>query len=83
MAKPREFNSCTIVRTFEREHYTLNIANGEKKFVSKETATEACNIPLFSRDDRANGICSACAKGWETEGNVFANEAEKARATKS
>lgn len=76
----REFNSCTIIRTFDREHYTLNVSDGKRTFVKKETVTENCNIPLFSGDFRKVGVCRACADGWETEGNVFATPTERARA---
>jgi hypothetical protein len=78
----REFNSCTIVRTMMSEHYTLNINNGEKTLIKKSNETRPCGIPLFSGDNRKAGVCSSCAKGWETEGNVFATPAERARATK-
>jgi hypothetical protein len=76
----REFNSCTIIRTFNREHYTLDLSTNQRTFIKKETVTEPCNIPLFSGDFRKVGVCRACANGWTTESNVFATPAEFDRA---
>lgn len=82
MAKQKkEHDSCIILRTMEIEHNTLNIETGKWTFLRKSIETKPCGIPLFSTDDRAKGVCKSCKKGWEVDGNVFATEAEKKRAT--
>lgn len=80
MAKTTEFNSCTILRTFKRTEYTINVSTGERKFIKEEVVTEPCNIPLFSKDNRVTGVCRCCHEGWETEDNVFASDEWKANA---
>jgi hypothetical protein len=71
--------NCTIIRTFDRIHGTLNIGTGETKENSRETVTEACSVPLFGKETK-RGVCRACAKGWEVPDNRFANAAERERA---
>jgi hypothetical protein len=81
--KPTTYHSCIIVRTFERKHGHFNLNDPEEPIVydRTETVTGPCNVPLFSDEERASGICKSCRKGWETEGNVFASETERQRAT--
>lgn len=80
--KDLAFNACTIVRTFIRKHYTLTFNSDDLQPAGPDTVhTEACNIPLFADAERASGICRTCHKGWEVEGNQFANNAERERAT--
>jgi hypothetical protein len=82
VTKSREFNSCTILRTFNREHYTVNLYSGVKTFIKKETVTEPCNVPLFADLHRKRGVCKDCSEGWEVEGNIFASHEERSRASK-
>lgn len=73
-------NSCTIKRTFVRNHGTFSLATGKIEMTRSETVTEQCNVPLFGDTDRQRGICSACAEGWEVPDNTFADDAERSRA---
>jgi len=77
------FNACTIMRTFVRGHYTLKLNSDEMPVRSGADTvhTEPCNIPLFADPERITGICASCRKGWEVEGNKFATDAERERAT--
>lgn len=73
------YTYCTVQRTFERRHGTLALGTGAITMTRAETVTEACNVPLFGEDGNT-GVCRACRNGWTVPGNVFASEAERARA---
>lgn len=77
----KQHSTCTIVRTIVVTHNTMNMVTGEMTAGRKETKTEPCNTPIFTDEERHTGICKACRQGWEVEGNKFASEAEKKRAT--
>jgi hypothetical protein len=75
-------SSCTILRTFDVQHGTLNMVTGEHVISRTETVTAPCNVPLFGAA-AARGICAACRRGWDVPGNTFANDAERTRAVQS
>lgn len=72
--------TCTILRTYVKRTGTLNLVTGKVEMTHEETSTGPCNTPLFGAY-ASEGICSGCRDGWETEGNVFASETERQRAT--
>lgn len=79
--KPTKHSLCTIRRTVKVTHYRVNMATGKRTKGRSEIVTEPCGVPLFSDEHRRTGVCDSCAKGWDVEGNRFANAKEKARAT--
>jgi hypothetical protein len=78
-ATHRTYSNCTVLRTCR---VTSGVFRGGK-FVKAgtEVVTAPCGVPIFGDDERASGICRSCRRGWEIEGNRFANAEEKARAT--
>lgn len=76
----KRFHDCTILRTFIRKYGTLNMATGASTSERQETVTEPCNLPLFGDVERKRGVCRSCAKGWEVDGNKFANDGERSKA---
>jgi hypothetical protein len=75
------YSTCTILRTKFVEKYSFSMITGEAKLVSTETVVEEHGTPLFTDGETSTGICASCRKGWEVEGNTFANDEERARAT--
>lgn len=45
------------------------MSTGEKSKMKEEWVTEKCGTPLFSNDDKINGECKSCKKGWTHENN--------------
>lgn len=78
-----QFDSCTIQRTVYVRHGKLSLSTGDFVETHAETVTKACGVPLFGKDERARGVCRSCAKGWSVDGNAFATDAERERATNS
>jgi len=72
---------CTIQRTKKVTRGTMNIATGQFTWKAPEIVTEPCSTPLFYNDECATGICRSCKHGWEAEGNIFASQEERKRAT--
>lgn len=69
----KAFQDCTVVRTVFRTYGTLNIETGAKIEDRKAWETEPCGTPLFSDEERAKGVCSSCAKGWNHPENYRAD----------
>lgn len=80
-----QFNACTIVRTFVRQHFTMKFNSDDPPTPAGPDTihTEPCNIPLFAEPERTTGVCASCRKGWEVEANKFATDAERERAMAS
>jgi hypothetical protein len=77
------YGSCTIQRRFVRTiGITLDFETSaeDRTNAKSETVIEACNVPLFGDIERKTGICRTCAKGWQHPHNIFASDAERARA---
>jgi hypothetical protein len=64
---------CTIIRTFIVT--TMSPVTWEEQ--GKETVTGPCNTPLFGDEERRAGVCRSCRKGWEVEGNRFADDVQR------
>lgn len=73
--KRKYIHSCPIMRVMRVTRYSLNINTGEQTLIGSEIETKPCATPTFGRP-----VCSSCATGWETDGNTFANDDERARA---
>ena len=74
------YSNCTILRIKLERHGHFSCDTGEIVFDREETVTEACGTPLFGAHTQT-GICRSCERGWEVEGNRFANQTERDRAT--
>lgn len=73
--KPKQHNSCTVVRRMLITHGTMTFNGGGDTYREghKEWVTRECAIPLFGDDERQRGTCRSCHKGWEHPNNYPAD----------
>ena len=71
--------SCTIHRTITRGKIAVGLVTGKLTILDNEIETIPCGETL-SGEECDRGVCSSCSRGWETEHNKFADEAERERA---
>ena len=64
--KPKYFSDCTKPRRWLVRHSTLSLGTGELGPSDKpsEWVEGPCGTPLFGDEERASGLCRACASGW-------------------
>lgn len=62
MKKQKLFQNCTVIKTRWVSHHTWNIVTGEKKLIKEGYETGPCGVPLFGKDEKETGICSACKR---------------------
>lgn len=71
-------DACTSLRRLRLTHGKFNILTGRSYKTREETITRTCNAPLFTGEERASGLCRACASGWQADGNRPATAEEAA-----
>jgi hypothetical protein len=65
---------CSKMRRMLITHSTLNIETGVETPNGAEWVTQACNIPMFSDEERERGICRSCFGGWTNPLNFPVDE---------
>lgn len=65
----RQHHECQVMRRMLVKRGHIEMTTGAFVVKGEDWVERLCGVQLFSGDDRVNGKCQACARGWAHPNN--------------